>query len=163
MLSRIVEWDSECNGAELHEKLGKALADHVRIARGDAKAPVDLERLKTARPRLVEEVKLLRRLLKGRFTQQRSLNEDEIRSTAAQLITGPEHRFFHRTENVAIVLKFDERPEDNNKADPRLSQAGPRLSGLVLNTTTPAAFVDFLLAWSTNRSPEALRQALTKL
>lgn len=118
MRSRIVEWDDEPNGAELQEKLGEALAKQIRISRRHAKAPVDLKRLKTARPRLVDEVKRLRQLLRGRLTQARLPNDDDIRSTAARLITGPGHGFFLLKVNVAIVLEFDQRPQDNNEENP---------------------------------------------
>jgi hypothetical protein len=152
---RICQWEDALNGAELHEKLGKALASNVRISRGKGKAPID-PRLKLVRGEIISEVKRLRDLLKGKL-QERSLpNEGKILSVASELIANPCHRLIHLKANSTAIRNF-------NAHDVEAGQnTNSWLFELLRGTASPALFVDALLGWSMGRSPEALRQALTK-
>jgi hypothetical protein len=152
---RICQWEDALNGAELHEKLGKALASNVRISRGNAKAPID-PRLKIIRAEMISEVKRLRDLLKGKLQERALPNEENILSVASVLIATPSHRLIHLNANSTAIRNFNAHDlEAGQKTNSWLFE-------LLQGTASPALFVDALLGWSTGRSPEALRQALTK-
>jgi hypothetical protein len=152
---RISQWEDELNGAELHEKLGNALALNVRISRGQAKAPIDPRRLKIVRRELISEVKRLRALLKGRFPERALPNRDKILSVALELIATPSHRLMHLKANATAIRNFNVK--DIQAGD----EANPSLFDLFTGAVSPTVLVDALLGWSTVRSGEALRQMLS--
>lgn len=153
---RICQWEDEPNGAELHEKLGKALALNVRISRGQATAPIDAL-LKRVRQELISEVKRLRDLLKGRLPERSLPNEEKILSVALELIGTPDHHLIHLKTDSTALRGFNVKDVEAGK------KTNSWLFELFMGTASPAVFVDALLGYGTGRSGEALRQALTKL
>ena len=158
---RVAQWEAEPNGPELYEKLGKMLALRVRVSRGQAKAPID-PRLKQARPEFIREVKMLRNLLTAKLPNRspldanRPLDANTIHSLAFGLIADRSQKLDNLLGNWSAIRGFIEgKTEGKERYSP--------LVELIMGSVTTAVFVDEFLGYTTNRSGEALRQAIAGL
>lgn len=65
VLRRLLKWDSLSNGPRLWERLGREMSTHIRVARGEAKVPLD-DGMRALRDDLKREHSLLQRWMRSR-------------------------------------------------------------------------------------------------
>jgi hypothetical protein len=155
VLYRVLLWEREPNGDWLYRRLGQELARGVQISRGEEKAPLD-PRLRDIYNELKPELKLLKKLLRLRFSGPKLPEHQQLLNAAVELISDPSKAFERLRQNATAFRVFVER--EFGKPNPE-----DWLQEMVFYKTTPATFANAILARTSNRDEEALRQAISKM
>ncbi len=156
ILARIARWEipAEKDGPKLLDELGKALALHARISRGEARRHVPQE-MYACRKEMMPELRVLLRKTKAFIAVNRPRDRrgwDEIISYICQHIEGDSQTFPMLSGRLRWLKGFLWHLQDSYPDAPAF-----------LADMTPANFFNDLAGWGEGRDPEALRQDVSKL
>jgi hypothetical protein len=141
---RVLEWGAERDGARKYKNFGSALAGRATPGKKAALS----EQLRPFRADVVKEVRLLQGVLKGRYPGSRPPSTVDLIETAAQIIADNRSRYDRLRPNLTAFRRF-------------LENSPQALTGLVFGEhQSPTRFTEEFMAFCTNRSAEALRQAI---
>jgi len=156
ILARIAKWEipAEKDGPKLSVELGKALALHAGILRGEARRPVPPE-MYGFREKTKPELKVLLRKTKLFIAVKRPRGRqgwDQIISYICREIEGDSATFPILGGRLRPLKGFLWHLQDSYPDTPAF-----------LGDRTPADFFKEWAGWAENRDPEALRQDVSKL
>jgi hypothetical protein len=152
-VNRVVRWEKEPKGAEQSERLGKEVALGIAVSQGRKNMPLN-SKMRVLRKELIPEVKMLRDRLKSKVMQRALLDPEKLLGMAIALAGDPSEPFERLRANTTSLKAFI---QEKSAADEQW------LCNLVYHEVTPTVFVDEWLAQATNRDPEALRQAISRM
>jgi hypothetical protein len=156
ILARIAKWEipAEKDGPRLFDELGKSLALHAGILRGEARRPVPRE-MYGFREKTKPELKVLLRKTKLFIAANRPRGRqgwDEIIAYICRQIEGDSETFPILGGRLRGLKGFLWYLQDSYPDTPAS-----------LAERTPADFFKEWAGWAENRDPEALRQDVSKL
>jgi hypothetical protein len=149
VLDRVLRWEGKPNGDLLYKRLGQELALCVRVRRDRAKAPLN-PLLRDLYDELKSELKKLKQILVLEFSKPSLPTDQQLLEATMQLVKDPYKEFERLRQNATALEIFI-------KSNPAF------LRDMVLHKVSPVTFAIEILASTTNRSPEALRQAISKM
>jgi len=146
------EWDSQGNGPALHEEYGAACAESALILQKKKPAPLEDPAHWEVKQETVSELRLLLPKLRGTFTiMKKRPTVHDVLENFSKILSDSPATYRHLKANEERWLKFLEQ----NRQICR-----PILEGNRLRAST---LYDEMLAWSTGRKADSIRQIISRL
>lgn len=148
---RLTQWHNEPDGAELIERLGRAISLGIKASRGQARFPIDDPSLYEFKQDTVPELRALRSRLRAKVASRHSSpSPTEIKTLVEQEIQDSPAAFPRLSRNLVALLHF-------------LEQKREMANLFALGQISATRFFYEFSGWSTNRDPEKLRQMISRL